>query len=306
MKFHRTTLEQWRVLQAIVELGGFAQAAKGLNRSQSAISYAVNSLQEQLGTQLLEMQGRRSVLTAEGQALLRRAVEVLTAMEDVEAYAQQLKQGLESELWIEVDSYFPPQIVMAALRRFGAENAKTKLQLRDKLTCREHETVDHPADIAISTKVRESDSGEAILSIALEAVASIDHPLAQYKGTLRRADLSAHMLIAVCEAGTLNPADRGWLNVRSRWMAASLQQALELVRNGLGYAWLPHFLVDAEVTAGRLAYLSMPIGGIRQVQFFLSLNRPSLAGAGAWALCDSFKEEARLWQQSQATSHAPI
>ncbi|VEB42274.1 chromosome replication initiation inhibitor protein [Chromobacterium violaceum] len=44
----KTTLEQWQVLRAIVEEGGFAQAAEKLHRSQSAVSYAVARLQEQL------------------------------------------------------------------------------------------------------------------------------------------------------------------------------------------------------------------------------------------------------------------
>jgi len=42
MNIPRTTLEQWRVLQAIVEYGGFAQAAEALHRSQSSISYTIS------------------------------------------------------------------------------------------------------------------------------------------------------------------------------------------------------------------------------------------------------------------------
>ena len=52
--FPRTTLEQWRVLQAIVDAGGFAQAAQELHRSQSSVSYAIARLQEQVGVPLLE------------------------------------------------------------------------------------------------------------------------------------------------------------------------------------------------------------------------------------------------------------
>jgi DNA-binding transcriptional LysR family regulator len=48
----RTTLDEWEILQAVVQLGSFAAAAKRLNRSQSTISYAVARLRDQLGIKL--------------------------------------------------------------------------------------------------------------------------------------------------------------------------------------------------------------------------------------------------------------
>ena len=74
MRFPKTTLEQWTVLAAVVDEGGFAQAAAMLNRSQSAVSYAVGRLQDSLGVPLLVLEGRRSVLTAHGRTLLSRRV----------------------------------------------------------------------------------------------------------------------------------------------------------------------------------------------------------------------------------------
>ena len=49
MALPRTTLEQWVVLQTVIEQGSFAQAATALNRSQSSVSYALSGLQERLG-----------------------------------------------------------------------------------------------------------------------------------------------------------------------------------------------------------------------------------------------------------------
>ena len=57
----RSSVDQWQVLAAVVDEGGFAQAVARLHRSQSAISYALAQLQESLGVRLLEMQGRRAV-----------------------------------------------------------------------------------------------------------------------------------------------------------------------------------------------------------------------------------------------------
>ena len=61
------------MLAAVVDEGGFAQAAAALNRSQSAVSYAVARLQEAVDVPLLAIEGRKAVLTAHGQVLLKRA-----------------------------------------------------------------------------------------------------------------------------------------------------------------------------------------------------------------------------------------
>ena len=63
MKAPRVTLDQWRTLQAVVDHGGFAQAAEALHRSQSSVSYTVARMQEQLGVPLLRIDGRKAVLT---------------------------------------------------------------------------------------------------------------------------------------------------------------------------------------------------------------------------------------------------
>ena len=41
----KTTLEQWRILQAVVDHGGYAKAADYLNKSQSSLNHAVAKLQ---------------------------------------------------------------------------------------------------------------------------------------------------------------------------------------------------------------------------------------------------------------------
>ena len=74
---HKTTLEQWALLEKVVELGSFARAAEETNRSQSSVSYNLALLQERLGVALLAPSGRRAVLTPAGELLLRIAVEPL-------------------------------------------------------------------------------------------------------------------------------------------------------------------------------------------------------------------------------------
>ena len=62
----RITLEQWRALQAVVEEGGYAQAAEALHKSQSTVTYAVQQIQKLLDVQVFEIRGRKAVLTDGG------------------------------------------------------------------------------------------------------------------------------------------------------------------------------------------------------------------------------------------------
>jgi DNA-binding transcriptional LysR family regulator len=67
------TLDQLQVFLAVAESGSFSAAARMLGRAQSAVTYAVQRLEQQVGTQLFDRSGYRPTLSAAGQALLPRA-----------------------------------------------------------------------------------------------------------------------------------------------------------------------------------------------------------------------------------------
>ena len=87
MKPPKSSLEQWAVLAAVVDEGGYAQAAAALHRSQPAVSYAVARLQEALDVALLSIEGRKAVLTPAGEVLLKRARSLLKDVESLERLA---------------------------------------------------------------------------------------------------------------------------------------------------------------------------------------------------------------------------
>lgn len=107
MKAPRVTLDQWRTLQAVVDHGGFAQAAEALHRSQSSISYTVARMQEQLGVPLLRIDGRKAVLTEAGEVLLRRSRQLVKQAGQLEELAHHMEQGWEPEVRLVVDAAYP-------------------------------------------------------------------------------------------------------------------------------------------------------------------------------------------------------
>ena len=92
------TLDQLRVLSVYSKSDSFENAAQGLHRAQSAVSYAIKSLEESLGVALLDRSGYRARLTPEGEAILSKAEAVLAGAEELEHVARELREGAEPEL----------------------------------------------------------------------------------------------------------------------------------------------------------------------------------------------------------------
>ncbi|MQB27834.1 LysR family transcriptional regulator (plasmid) [Agrobacterium radiobacter] len=71
------TLDQFRIFIAVVEAGSFSAAARRLNRAKSAVTYAVQKLEDQVGTNLFDRSAYRPTLSEAGHILLPKAQRVL-------------------------------------------------------------------------------------------------------------------------------------------------------------------------------------------------------------------------------------
>lgn len=127
----KTTLEQWRMFRAVVEHGGYAQAAEAIFKSQSTISYGVHKLQEQLGVQLLEVEGRKAVLTEHGRILLQRANQLLDQAENLDAIASSLSSGIEAKVRLALDMIYPYDQLFDVLEEFSRSFPDTRIELEE-------------------------------------------------------------------------------------------------------------------------------------------------------------------------------
>ena len=78
------TLDQIRIFVAVAERQHVTQAAHALNMAQSAVSHAVNALEQRYDTELFDRVGRRIKLTEAGRALLIEARKILAQVENAE------------------------------------------------------------------------------------------------------------------------------------------------------------------------------------------------------------------------------
>jgi DNA-binding transcriptional LysR family regulator len=293
MAFSKTTLEQWAVLASVVDEGGFAQAANVLHRSQSAVSYAVGRLQEALGLPLLELDGRKSVLTPHGKTLLGRARPLLRALDTLEAVARSLKQGWEPELKLVVDAAFPRPLLFAIVAELQRACPSTDIQLADAVLSGAEEAItERQADVVVSSRVPPGFLGDRLLDVEFIAVARSDHPLLRIDHTLTLDDLTRHVQAVVRDSGSTQPRDEGWLGADHRYTVSSMESSVGLVLAGLAYAWLPEHVLANYLRDGVLRRIPLAGGGSRTVTLHIVMVRPELAGPAATAAVAMFKGHA--------------
>ena len=287
MKAPRVTLEQWRTLQAVVDHGGFAQAAEVLHRSQSSVSYTVARMQEQLGVPLLEIAGRKAVLTEAGAALLRRSRHLLKEASQLEELAWNMDQGWEAEVQLVVDAAYPTERLAGALKAFMPQSKGCRVQLREEVLSGVEECLhDGTADLAISGINIAGYLPQQLDDIEFVAVAHPEHPLHLLDRALTHNDLQSHLQVVIRDSGRRQPRDAGWLGAEQRWTVTNLNTATQLVVRGLGFAWLPEHHIAEQLSRGSLKILPLTQGAQRAANMYLYANKDKPLGPATRILAD--------------------
>ena len=295
MSLPRTTLEQWAVLAAVIDRGGFAQAAQALHRSQSAISYVVARLQESVDVPLLGIQGRKAVLTLHGETLLRRARPLLQELSTLEDLAGSLRRGWEAQLNLVVDVAYPRERLLRIVSELGAACPHTQLQLADAVLSGAEEAIStRSADVVVTSRVPAGYLGDFLLDVPFRAVAHPDHALLKLQRPLAAADLTHHTQVVVRDSGLSQPRDEGWLGAERRFTVSSMEASLAMVTAGLAFAWLPEHLVAPAIAAGTARTLPLETGATRHVSLYLVLVQGPVAGPAAREAAHSFARHAPI------------
>jgi len=303
MKAPRVTLDQWRTLQAVIDHGGFAQAAEMLHRSQSSVSYTVARMQEQLGVPLLRIDGRKAVLTEAGEVLLRRSRQLVHQAGQLEELAHHMEQGWEAEVRLVVDAAYPNAKLIRALTAFMPQSRGCRVRLREEVLSGVEDVLkDGTADLAISGLDITGYLGQELSSVEFIAVAHPDHALHQLQRKLSVQDLQSQMQVVVRDSGQRQPRDSGWLGAEQRWTVGSLATSVGFVSSGMGFAWLPRHMIGRELAEGSLKPLPLIQGSIRRPQFYLYTHPDRSLGPATRILIDLIRT---YDAQAQSSSPAP-
>ena len=123
-------LDNMKVFARVAELSSFSQAAEMLNLPRATVSNAVQSLENQLGTRLLQRTTRKVQLTQDGQAYYQRCKDVLADVDELQGmFQQQQPTGLRGKVRIDMPTGFARSQVLPRLPELLAQHPQLELEV---------------------------------------------------------------------------------------------------------------------------------------------------------------------------------
>ena len=290
----KISLEQWRALLAVVDEGGHAAAAEALHKSQSAVTYAVQQIEKQLGVKAFELRGRKAVLTPAGQMLHARARVLLDEAASVERAAARTSAGWEAEIRVAVEIIFPTWLLMKCLDRFGAEAPHTQIEVIETVIGGAPEALlAGNVDLALTPRVPPGFNGESLMRLRFVPAASPKHPLFRLRRPLTMKDLRKHRHLVVRDTSVRRDRRGGTLEGESRWTVGHMATSLQAARMGFGFAWYPEDKIREELTAGELKALPLKDAADVNAEIYLVIADPESAGPGVRRFAEILREDVR-------------
>jgi len=289
----RISLDQWRCLVAVVEVGGYAQAAERLHKSQSSVSYAIQKLESVLGMKAFSIEGRKAVLTPAGQMLYSRARLLLEDAAGLERAARKASAGWESEIGIAVEVLFPTWLLLDCLNQFGLESPQTRVELYETVLGGAPEALRRgQVELAISPRIPPGFNGELLArQVRIIPVAHPDHPLHQLGREVTIRDLRQHRHLVVRDSGSQRDRNTTTVEVAQRWTLTNMATSIGAACRGYGFAWLPEEKIRQELADGILKPLPLRGGNERYVQMYLIFADRESPGPGALRLAEIIRTE---------------
>lgn len=254
-------LEGWAIFATVAERRSFTAAAEALGLSKATVSKAVSRLEARVGAQLFHRTSRRLSLTPAGQSLAGRAARLLSDAQAAEEAAREEATGPSGIVRMAAPMGFGILYVAPALVDLHATcpNLTVDLHLSDARI----DLVEQGFDLALRI------GHLADSSLRARRLADIPRYLIASPGYLARAGRPAHPAeierhACLTYSNSAQPdrwrfVDRAGVEVvvraRGPLSANSGESMLPMLRAGAGMAWLPGFMVEEDLAAGRLEVL---------------------------------------------------
>lgn len=278
----RITLDQWQALVAVVEAGGYAQAAERLHKTQSTVSYAIKKIEHQLGIELFRIEGRKAVLTQSGGVLYRRGRALVDEAARLEQAAVSLAAGWEAELRVAVETLFPTWLLLECMTQFGDEHPQTHIELYESVLDGTNELLmEGRVDIAVTSLVPPGFLGDPLMQVRAIAVAAPSHPLNNLGRDVTLDDLRAHRHLLVRDTGRLRTRTPGWQSAEQRTTVSHKATSIRAACMGQGFAWYAEEIIREELKSGELTPLPLAEGAERWGTLYLVYPDSDTARRGA-------------------------
>jgi DNA-binding transcriptional LysR family regulator len=248
-------LRHLEVFVAVAEELSFTRASARLHLVQSGVSSAVKALERDLGTELFDRDRHRVLLTDAGEVLLPGARATLAAAQAARDAVSQAQDGLRGTITVGTMLSTGPLDLPGVLERFHRAHPGVTVRLRMAASGSAglaRQVLDGRLDLALASVPGAVPAGLIVRPVTEEplvVVAELGHPLGTRPATL--AELAAEPFVDYPPGwGTRTITDRAFaaagLEREVPFEAAEYSAVVDLVRGGLGIAFLP-----ASVAASR-------------------------------------------------------
>lgn len=258
-------LEVLEVLDAIDRRGSFAKAAEELNKATSALSYATQKLEEQLGISIFQRQGRRSVLTPSGRLILDDGRKILDASALLADKARELATGWEPRLRIALESTTNSSRFFDTLSHFLADHPSLEVDVCESVLSGGWEALERgkvdlvvgcpgPVPLQKGFRAVPIHSGGLIPVIAsqhsLSKLASDSSALSSALNNLRRVVSHDTATVDIARSAGLSDG-------KQRLYVQTIDQKLTAILAGLGVGHLPIYRIQQYLDSGQLLELNI-------------------------------------------------
>lgn len=270
------TLEQLRLFTAIVETGSYRAAAKQCYRSQPALTYAIQKLEEQLGCALLTKDTYRPQLTSIGQNVYDKATLILRQSQNLQAFTQTVNQGVEATLRIVIDVIAPLNLYADILKTCQRNYPLSSIELMFEVLGGAMERLNlGEADMAITGKIDQHEKWQiqALPAVSMLPVASPDY-MREHEEAFNDIELTSQTTQIIL-SDTSRQSEKyasGVLGVGTRWAVTDVHAKKALILAGLGWGRLPLHLIEAELRDKTLIKITAP--HIQTADIPLALIKP--------------------------------
>jgi DNA-binding transcriptional LysR family regulator len=225
-----------------------------LHKVQSAVSHQVRKLEQQLGVRVFNRDGYRVRLTPAGEVILAEGRRLLAQAEHVRSIARQFSQEWEPSLAIIVDGILPLEPTLAGMKTLAAAHVPTRIQVKVEFLRgvqsrfeRENGDLMLVTDYAASPYLQE----EALPAMDCVLCAGRSHALAKAKG-VSLAQLQDHVELSVQHSSEEQGYDRHLFGCERAFFLSSHHTKKEALLMGVGFGWMPLYLVHNELKSGAL------------------------------------------------------
>lgn len=271
------TLEQAKVFDAVARAGTVQRAASELHRGHSAILYSLKGLEDQLGFPLFDRSGYRNRLTANGEKVLTYCRKLLDARREQIDACLQIKTGWEPSLKVIYDEVIDFNFIGDALMGLSELKPPTEVKVLSA-HLREVESlfIAEHADIMVTVSpISDLRIPSVKLSpIHMKLVAQSGHRLNNgRRGKLKLEELNRYTHVTIKTPDSALGLSTEATRFDSYFFVADFTTKWSAIRKGIGFGWLPDYLIADDLNRGVLKVLPTEIANSVKLQPML-LHRP--------------------------------